>query len=101
MIRAATLNDIEELVRLEQVCFDTDKLSRRSFRHMLTRAHAANFVYEAVDDGKHLCGYIMVLFHAGTSLARVYSIAVDPQCRGQGIGRKLAQEAERESFHRE
>jgi ribosomal protein S18 acetylase RimI-like enzyme/predicted double-glycine peptidase len=97
MIRAATLNDIEDLVRLEQKCFDTDKLSRRSFRHMLTRAHAATFVFEAADV-KRLCGYVMVLFHTGTSLARLYSIAVDPQCRGQGIGRQLVQEAERASI---
>jgi ribosomal protein S18 acetylase RimI-like enzyme len=108
MIRAATLNDLDELVRLELTSFDTDKLARRNFRHMLTRGHGVTLVYEkpsvenlnkkSVKNGAAaLCGYVMVLFHTGTSLARLYSIAVDPQCRGQGVGRKLVEEVEKAS----
>ena len=32
-IRHAQLSDLDDLVTLENASFDTDKLSRRSFRH--------------------------------------------------------------------
>ena len=86
MIRPAQLEDVDALVAIENRCFDTDRLSRRSFRHMLTKAHAATLVEESDDV---LRGYVLVLFNAGTSLARMYSIAVDPAFRGKGIGRDL------------
>ncbi|HKK13539.1 MAG TPA: GNAT family N-acetyltransferase/peptidase C39 family protein [Gammaproteobacteria bacterium] len=91
MIRSAAVGDIDALVGIENRCFETDRLSRRSFRHMLTRANAATLVDEG--DGM-LHGYVMVLFHSGTSMARLYSIAVDPSFRGQGLGARLVGAAE-------
>jgi len=98
MIRAATVQDIDALVDLENRCFTTDRLSRRSFRHLLTKGHAATLV----DEGEgRVAGYVMVLFHAGTSLARLYSIAVDPQRRGGGVGRRLVAAAEAAALEQE
>ncbi|HKK04443.1 MAG TPA: ribosomal protein S18-alanine N-acetyltransferase [Gammaproteobacteria bacterium] len=91
MIRPATVQDLDRLVALEQRCFETDRLSRRSFRYMLTKANAALLVDET---GDSLCGYVLVLFHAGTSLARMYSIAVAPESRGEGIGAALVRAGE-------
>lgn len=91
MIRPATPEDIDALVAIENLCFETDRLSRRSFRHMITKAHAALLLEEAKGTVR---GYVLVLFNAGTSLARMYSIAVDPAQRSQGIGRQLMQAAE-------
>jgi ribosomal protein S18 acetylase RimI-like enzyme len=95
MIRKAQLDDLEALVTLETRCFATDRLSRRSFRHLLTRGNAVTLVDE---DGDALRGYAMVLFHAGTALARLYSIAVDPDQQGRGIGRALLTAAEQEAI---
>lgn len=92
MIRDATLDDLDQLVAIENRCFETDRLSRRNFRYMLTKGHATTLVEER--DGR-VCGYAMVLYSAGTSLARLYSIAVDPDWRGHDIGRQLATAAER------
>lgn len=39
-------------------------------------------------------GYALLLFHRGTSLARLYSIAISPAARGQGLGKRLLAEAE-------
>ena len=96
MIRQATPEDLKSLLRLEQECFSVDRLSQRSFRYLLTKAHAVTFVDER--DGE-LAGYAMLLFNAGTSLARLYSIAVSPRWRGRDIGKGLvatAEEAARE-----
>ena len=91
MIRQATLQDLDSLVTLENRCFTGDRLSRRSFRHMLTKAHASMLV---VESNGAIPGYVIVLFHAGTSLARMYSLAVDPDAQGAGLGRRLMEAAE-------
>jgi ribosomal protein S18 acetylase RimI-like enzyme len=87
VIRSAEVADIPALVAIENRSFDTDRLSQRSFRYLLSRGHAATIV--EVDDAGNIRGYAMVLFSRGTSLARLYSIAVDPVHRGQGLGSAL------------
>ncbi len=90
-LRPAGVDDLSALVELENRCFDYDRLSRRNFQWMLTRAHASLTVAEG--DGGVL-GYALVLFHEGTSLARLYSIAIDLRARGIGLGQKLLEAAE-------
>ncbi|MEZ5583381.1 MAG: GNAT family N-acetyltransferase/peptidase C39 family protein [Candidatus Competibacteraceae bacterium] len=90
-LRKATLDDLDALVALENCSFSSDKLSRRRFRYMLTKANATTLV--ALVSGR-LLGYVLVLFSRGTSMARLYSIAVDPDCRGRDIGSLLVQAAE-------
>lgn len=92
MLRPATLDDLDALVELENACFSIDRLSRRNFRYMLTKANAVILVAER---GEKLVGYVLLLFHAGTSLARIYSIAVDPTLQRAGLGRELMEGAER------
>jgi ribosomal protein S18 acetylase RimI-like enzyme len=91
MIRSATLADLDALVEIEKRCFEIDRFSRRSFRYLLTKANAETIV--DIRDGD-LLAYVMLLFNMGTSLARVYSIAVDPKIRGQGIAAALLEKAE-------
>lgn len=85
-LRPAGLVDIPELVRLEAVCFDDDRITRRRFRQLLNGGHTECLVVER-EGG--LAGYALVLFHRGTPLARLYSIATDPAWRGRGLARRL------------
>jgi len=96
MIRPAKPDDLPELVRIENASFEIDRFSRRNFRYLLTQANACTLVDEP--DGR-LRGYAMLLFNTGTSLARLYSYAVDPQWRGQGIGQALVAAAEQEALN--
>jgi len=91
MIRDATFDDLDRLVVLENRSFDSDRLSRRSFRHIIKKGRAITLVEEG---GGQLRGYAMVLYRAGVSLARLYSIAVDPASRNAGVGRALLDAAE-------
>ena len=98
-IRDARLADIDALVAIENASFVHDRISRRSFRHLLTRAHADTVIAEAAGaDGRMVvAGYAMVLYNTGTRLARLYSIATAPGWRGTGIGGRLLAEVEARS----
>ncbi|MDO9048625.1 MAG: GNAT family N-acetyltransferase/peptidase C39 family protein [Methylobacter sp.] len=137
IIRPALLTDLNQLVSLEESCFDTDQLSRRSFKHWITTEHRALLVAEqtneicrtgsipvttlltSMDGGNAddcreqsrppslavgrtgsipvttlppslaVVGYILIIYHPGTRLARVYSLGVAPQHRGKGIAKLL------------
>ena len=90
-LRPARPEDLDALVELEQRCFVYDRLSRRSFRHFLATDTATCLVAE---HGGGLLGYVLVLFHGRTALARLYSMAVAPEQQGQGLGRELLRAAE-------
>ena len=91
MIRDGVVDDVPALVDLENKCFETDRMSARSIRNFITKGRAPLIVDE---ENGVLRGYALVLLHSNTSLARLYSIAVDPKIRGQGVGRALLTEAE-------
>jgi ribosomal protein S18 acetylase RimI-like enzyme len=99
-IRAATVADLDVLVRLEERCFTSDQANRRQLRHLLTRANAATLVAEDVVSGTVL-GDVIVLFSRGTATARLYSVAVDPDARGRKVGQVLLEAAEAEAWRRE
>lgn len=90
-LRPVVATDLEALVTLEEAAFSTDRLSRRSFRHWITHTDRAFLV--ATVDGT-VAGYILVIYHAGTRLARLYSIATDPRFRSRGIARRLIEAGE-------
>ena len=91
-LREVRSSDLNNLVRLEEIAFATDRLSRRSIRHWISSGNRAFLV--ATVDGT-LAGYILVIYHGGTRLARLYSIATDPRFRGRGIARQLIAAGER------
>lgn len=89
--RPATRLDLPALLALEHQSFASDRLTPRSLRWMLAYANASLLLAER--DGQTL-GYALLLFHRGTSLARLYSIAVATQARGEGLGAQLLARAE-------
>ena len=98
-VRAATADDVDTLVALENTSFEEDRISRRQFRHLVTRGNAA--VLLAEDAEGHLLGDVVLLFNRGTATARLYSIAVDSGARGRGLARVLVEAAEAEAWRRE
>lgn len=97
--RPAERTDVAALVELEERCFASDRLSRRSFQHMIGSPDTAHLLL-AEDPGGRLLGYSLILFHRGTSLARLYSIAVAPEARGRGIAEQLLARGEAEAAAR-
>lgn len=96
--RPAQLSDARALEALEKACFESDRISHRQFRHLLSRANAVLLVAEHLGQ---LLGDVVVLFNRATSTARLYSIAVAPSSRGQGIARRLVQAAEAAAWDRQ
>jgi len=90
-IRPATLADIPSLLDLENATFESDRLTRRQFRYMLTRANATTLVFER--DGQ-VVGYALSLYSKATAVARLYSITVAEEARRLGVGRALVEAAE-------
>jgi ribosomal-protein-alanine acetyltransferase len=90
-IRPATLDDLDALDAVETRVFSGDRISRRSFRRFLQSPKDELLVAAR---GDRLVGYALVLFRAGTALARLYSLAVLPEAAGQGVGSALLKASE-------
>lgn len=86
-IREARMEDVPELVRIEDLSFETDRLKVPSFRNLVKNDTATVLVAEG--EAGALLGYAITLFRRSTAVARLYSIAVDKRMRGRGISRKL------------
>ena len=91
VIRPVNENDIPALWQLEQDCFQSDRLSRRRFRHWVSASHR---VFLVAEQDQKILGYCLVILHRGTRLARLYSLALSRDARGTGLGRELLVAAE-------
>ena len=91
MIRVADANDIAALLDIENASFGGDRITRRSFQHLLLHGNALTLLDEQDDQ---LRGYVTLLFRENVSLARVYSIATHPRHLGQGVAAGLLMAAE-------
>jgi len=91
-VRHATPADLDALVALELGAFRGDRMSRAQYRRHLASPRAAVLVADAPGEG--LLGSALVFFRAGSTLARLYSIAAAPAARGRGIGKALLAAAE-------
>ena len=96
-LRRARLSDVDALLALEHAMFDTDHLSRRSFRRFIASSGASVIVGE--ESGK-LVGYVLVLYPPRSKHARLYSIAVAPHLIGSGVGLLLLEAAEKAAKRR-
>ncbi len=89
--RSGDAEDLDALLDLDERVFATDRMSRRSLRHFLTSPTSQVIVAER--DGV-VAGYALVLFRPNSAIARLYSIAVVPDCKGCGVGSALLEAAE-------
>ena len=98
-IRCATVEDLDELVRIEQAAFDPRYYPitcRRQFRYLLTQGQATLLVADHIvaDHSHGLSGLAVLLWRKTSAFGRLYSIAVDPAFQGGAIGKALFLAAE-------
>lgn len=118
ILRPAIRADLDALVELEEVSFDSDWFSRRQLSHLILRAHARTLVIiqpdddvipstTAVDDVmaalwpdgsverddatplRSVLGYGTVLFRRNSRRARLYSFCLHPESRGRGLAQRM------------
>lgn len=85
LLRRACSNDLPALLALESL-FPSDRLSRRSWRRLLT---AASAVVVVADRAGVLLGNAILLTRRGSRVARLYSVVVADAARGEGLGGRL------------
>ena len=90
-IRLATPHDIAALVAIENASFPGDRLDRRRFRYLLTKANSVTFIDV---DRAVVRGYILLLLRNGWRGARIYSVATHPAHLGCGVAARLLTAAE-------
>lgn len=90
-VRRADGRDAAAILALE-AHFPGDRLRAASVRHLLRTPSAA--VWVAVRRGEIL-GALILLTRRRSRFARIYSLVVSPQARGEGLGARLVTAAER------
>jgi ribosomal-protein-alanine acetyltransferase len=91
VIRSARRADLAAISALEQGCFTAYNLNKRQLQYLQQRQTT---VFLVAEQGGTMVGegIALVRHHKQSISGRVYSLAVDPASRGQGIGEKLMRE---------
>ncbi|UOD31643.1 GNAT family N-acetyltransferase [Massilia violaceinigra] len=95
LIRNASMDDVETLAALEEASFSGDRVSRRSFRYLLSRGKSLTLLDALAGNTR---GYLTLLFRA--KRARVYTIATAAAWRGHGVAAQLVRAAEQAALAR-
>lgn len=98
-VRRAVASDLDDLVALELRSFNSDRLSRAQYRRHLDSDSAQVLVASA--NHHHFLGSAVLFFRKGNRVARLYSLATQPEARGQGIGANLLAAAADEARRRD
>lgn len=94
-VRPASASDLDALVAMEEAVFDADRISRRSWRDLLSSRTA---IVLGAERAGQIAGCCVVLLRKRSRKARLYSIAAAP---GQsGVGGRLLAEAEQAAHAR-
>jgi len=97
VIRSAREGDLDALVELENHSFVTDLVSREQYRRHLESRTAIVLVARY---RRRLVGSALIFLRRRNRRARLYSIAIDRDSRGLGIGGKLLRAAEKAAAER-
>ena len=87
-MRPARLSDVDALVALEASCFAFDKIAKRQWRYLIQRSRARVWLIEGTEG---IAANAVVLCPLKSRSSRLYSLAVAPEYRGQGLARRLLQ----------
>ncbi len=85
-VRLAVPRDLDALVALEQSSFDGDRMSARQYLRHLGSDSAHVLIATPSGSPARLLGSAVVFFRRRSTVARLYSLAVQPQARGRGVG---------------
>ena len=89
-VENAVRTDLKEIFRLEQLCFDAEAFSRRQLRYLMNEAQS-DFLLTREND--EISAFMILLKRKNSFGMRLYSLAVSPKFRGQGLGQLLLDEA--------
>ena len=81
-VRRAGPGDLDRIDAIEAASFDRDRFARRNLARMLRGGRTVFLLAGA-------SGYLALSLRRGASVARIYSLAVRPEARGQGIAAAL------------
>ena len=92
-LRAVRPGDLDALLRLEACAFQGDRLSRRSFQRWIA---GSGRIFRVAEAQGRVVGYTLAQLRRNCRHARLYSIALDSELRGQGWGRRLMEDIEQQ-----
>ncbi len=87
----AKANDLNELHRLEQQCFDAEAFSRRQLRYLINRAKGEFWISR---ENGQISSFLILLKKKNSRGMRLYSLAVSPTFRRRGLAEKALAKAE-------
>jgi [ribosomal protein S18]-alanine N-acetyltransferase len=86
----AQVSDLDGILEIEDLSFNSDKFSRRQFQYLLLKAKSGFFV---IKDSNKILANLIILTRSNSRKLRIYSIAVHPDSRGKGLAHKLIEKA--------